>query len=432
MKTSQRLFLLSIVIFLSACNRPTPPAANLPPETVPGPTTKAASTDQGPTRTPFPTFTPAPATASPELPTPVPPTEDPKQERAQNSFPLLQPGQEFNILKIKMVDADTGWSIATGDPGSQHILRTGDGGNTWRDVSPPQPTSPDRRPQQAAAAFFGPESAWVIYTGSELIWSTADAGATWESVQLDFQTLGGALFTVLDRDHVWLFQFLDAGMQKVYTAEYRTADGGQSWVKLLDPYQDASIQAFDKTGAVFHNPQYGWLTRDFRGVQPMIQLDVTEDGGSTWQAIPLPEPTSAEDLFRNCACGLYDPQLTSSEEGTFRVSCSCFQSDAQIINSYYYQTTDGGENWNIQEMPEGKLYHVSSQVLYAVGNEIFRSEDGGNSWTEVKTVFWEGQFSFVNRDLAWAVAYDPEDEEYAMVKTTDGCRSFIEIDPQIR
>ena len=85
----------------------------------------------------------------------------------------------------------------------------------------------------------------------------------------------------------------------------------------------------------------------------------------------------------------------------------------------------------------GDLYFINEQVVYSLhrdyspNREIYRSEDGGASWVEVKTVFWKGQFSFINRDTAWVVVYDWEDDEYALVKTTDGCNSFEIIMPEV-
>ncbi len=91
---------------------------------------------------------------------------------------------------------------------------------------------------------------------------------------------------MLDQNHVWIFQFFDSGMHKVYTSLVQTANGGGNWNLLLDPYQDEDIQSFSKTGAVFITPQHGWLTRNFDGVSPDIYLTKTQDGGKTWNIRP--------------------------------------------------------------------------------------------------------------------------------------------------
>jgi photosystem II stability/assembly factor-like uncharacterized protein len=336
---------------------------------------------------------------------------------------------DITLHEIHMVDEMAGWSIAAADSDVEHILRTSDGGYTWQDVTPPQPQG--EYTTYVYTGFANENTAWVNYIGSNLIWSTHDGGITWGVVPVEFSTIGGAMFSVLDENHAWLFQFLDAGMQKVYTASYRTTDGGGSWIKLLDPYEDISIQGFDKTGAVFVNPNTGWLTRDFRGVQPQVQLNITQDGGFTWDALNIPAPPSSPDIFHTSACGLYDPILMVPQQGSFRLSCVSFENDQRIERNFYYSPDEGHYTWKILDAPSGELYYFSVQDLYAIGREIFRSEDGGESWQMVKTVNWDGQFSFINRDTAWAVAYDREDDEYALVKTTDGCNSFSIIEPEL-
>ena len=431
MKKISRTLLALVFVTLSACNRPAPQPKQLPTETNPPPP-PSITAELEPTPTDFPTLTPTPEESAPQPPTQKPPQQQPSRPRGADTFPLFKAGQEFNILEIKMINLDQGWAAASADPGSKHILRTRDGGQTWRDVSPPQPLSPDSRIPDLETAFTGPDAAVVLYSGSDLIWSTTDGGANWTPIQLEFQTQGGGLLSALDQDQIWLFQFLDAGMQKVYTAVYRSADGGQSWNKLLDPFQDASIQAFDKTGAVFASEQSGWLTRFFRGITPNVVLDLSQDGGQTWTGIPLPPPDPAENIFQDpgVGCGLYQPFLASPDQGHFQLSCQP-HGDTESRQDYLYKTTNGGQNWEILPIPPGDLYTVSPDLLFSAGREIQRSDDGGQTWNPVKSVNWDGSFSFVTRDMGWAVAYDPVDDEYALVKTVDGCQSFEIIRPVI-
>jgi photosystem II stability/assembly factor-like uncharacterized protein len=250
---------------------------------------------------------------------------------------------------------------------------------------------------------------------------------------------GGVLFSILDANHAWAFQFLDAGMSKVYTAVSRTSDGGETWEQILEPYTDISIQGFSKTGVVFINPMVGWLTRDFAGVLPQAHLNTTSDGGVTWEALDIPPPPSKPDMFIDySACGLYEPRLVSPQEGSMRLKCSYDQGDQVVTGEWYYQTIDGGGTWNILDAPGGEIITIDDQILYAIGKnyegerDIFRSEDGGNNWIKVRIVYWSGQFSFIDRDTAWAVAYDNQQGEYALVKTEDGCSSFSEIKPVTR
>lgn len=418
-----RLFLALIFIILTGCNRPTPEPKQLPTKTQEIPHIPPIDTEIPPTQgnTPFPTFTPTIG--------PGPPTEQPWQPPEGDTIPLYSAGKDITLHEIQMIDQLIGWSIAVSDSDTEHILRTEDKGYTWQDVTPPQPFTDMGTKLTVNGAFWDEGIAWVSYNGSDIVWATKDGGVTWQAASLDYETLSGSLFSVQDGNHAWMFQFLDAGMQKVFTVLYRTRDGGVSWEKLLDPYTDASIQGFDKTGAAFINPQYGWLTRNFRGVQPQIELNLTQDGGLTWEALNIPEPPSALEIFNNCACGLYDPDLLSPLEGSTRLSCACYVDDQKTERNYLYRTNDGGETWEIWEAPGGDLVYINDQIIYALSRDIYRSEDGGESWQKVRTVNWDGQFSFIDRDTAWVVAIN--DEEYALVKTSNGCDSFSIIIPEV-
>ena len=55
--------------------------------------------------------------------------------------------------------------------------------------------------------------------------------------------------------------------------------------------------------------------------------------------------------------------------------------------------------------------------------------DGGRSWDFVKTVQWDGQFSFVSDQVGWAVAR--QGEALALVSTTNGGRTWNLLKPSI-
>jgi photosystem II stability/assembly factor-like uncharacterized protein len=421
-----RILLVVFIILLAGCNRPQPEPKQLPTETPLAPQPVPTDTEIPPTQgnTPFPTFTP---TDEPDQPRP--PTEQPWQPPVGDGIPLFPAGTDITLHEIRMINSLQGWSIAVSDSDTEHVLRTEDGGYTWQDVTPPQPLAEIETKLIVNSAFWDEGTAWVVYNGSDIVWATRNGGVSWQAAPVEFETLYGGLFAILDEDHVWLFQFLEGGMQNVYTALNRTSDGGGNWEKLLDPYTDASIQSFDKTGAAFINPQYGWLTRNFRGVAMYVDLDVTMNGGVTWETLEMTPPPSLPDAFSTCACGLYDPDLVSPLEGSTRLSCACYENDQKIQRDYLYRTYDGGGTWEIQETPSGDLFYIDGQILYALGRDIHISEDGGESWQMVRTVNWDGQFSFIDRDTAWIVATNGE--EYALVKTSNGCSSFIEIKPEV-
>ena len=437
MKRISLLILFIILMLLPACNFPAPEQKQLPTTTETASSVPPTNTTlPQPTETWLPTSTVDPlagATSTPSPPAVDISTPDLSDLLAGEPIALLSAGADLTIHEVKMITDQEGWAISRVDPGIDHILVTKDGGSTWQDVTPPQPGLDQRKTLHVSAAFPGLDTAFVYYHGSQMVWTTQDGGLTWSAGAVQFPSRYGALFAALDADHAWVFQFLDAGMSKVYTSLVRTTDGGDSWQTILDPYTDASIQSFDKTGVVFVSPQEGILTRNFRGVAAYVEISLTTDGGKTWENIRIPPPPSQPEILKSasCACGLYDPSADSIEQITARLTCSCFFEEGEVFYNYLYQTSNGGDNWTISPMPEGELYSITDSILFAVSRDIKKSTDGGATWNPVKTVNWDGEFSFINQNLAWGVAYDPQDEEYALVKTTDGCNSFEIIRPQL-
>ena len=430
MPKSFKFITILLVLVLIGCNKPRVEPKNLPDATgVPSEDVNTETSEPDDTEVSQITDTTQPPADTTEAP-PAGPTVDMTQVLDGDLIPLLPAGTEITLLEITMVNAQAGWAIGIADSQTQHIFHTTNGGSVWQDVTPPQPVfTGDGGYTNAEYGVWDADTAWVAFGGAEYIWSTKNTGQTWVAAPIDFMTTYDGLFTVLDEDHAWFFQFLEGGMQKVFTALNRTNNGGDSWELLIDPYSDASIQAFDKTGAVFIGPQYGWLTRDFRGVDPNVRINLTQDGGFTWDSLDIPPPPTLPDVFNQGVGALYDPYLKSHSQGSFRVFTRLLVNDQVVDQDFLYKTNDNGATWDILDIPSGDLYYINEQVLYSISRDIYRSTDGGVAWQLVRSVNWDGQFSFIDQNNAWAVVYN--NGKYALVKTSDGGNSFIEIKPEL-
>jgi len=441
MSKSLKFVTILLVLVLVGCNKPLAEPKDLPADTaVPTEDVKTETSQPVDTEVSHITDTPEPPTATIQ-PEPVRPTVNMTQVLEGDVIPLLPAGTEISLLEITMVNHQAGWAIGIADSKTQHIFHTTDGGVTWQDITPPQPVitadggfASDDGFTNIEYGIWDKDTAWVAFGGTEHIWNTDNAGQTWQAAPVEYMTKHDGMFTVLDEDHAWFFQFLEAGMQKVFTAVNRTSDGGNSWELLLEPHSDITIQGFDKTGVEFINPNYGWLTRDYRGVDPKVRLNLTQDGGFTWESVEIPPPPGLPDVFNQGVGALYDPKVKSTGKGTFRVFTRQFNNGDMIDKDFLYKTDDNGASWNIMDMPSGDLYYINDQVYYSISRDIHRSIDGGVSWQLIKSVNWDGQFSFVDPDTAWVIASDLSDwenPEYALVKTTDGGNSFVEIKPDL-
>ncbi len=354
-------------------------------------------------------------------------------------------GQELVIHRLQMFDPQAGWATGGLAGSNDHIFTTRDGGNTWFDVTPPQPGLPDTL--EVSAFFLNASTAWATFAGatmdiflppSPVVWLTSDAGQTWQASQmLDMSGLDQSINPTLyfaDAQHGWLLTHVGVGMSHDYVNLYRTIDGGLTWDRLLDPYTDGQIQGCGKTGFLFLDSQVGWLTGDCWGVMSGVFLARTEDGGTTWTFVDLPAPADQPLLYDAntwAACGGYDLHFFDSQRAVLGVHCTMYSQDSPdpTFAYYMYTTQDGGTTWNSQPYPGEALLFVSPQNGWALGREIYQTANGGMTWNKVNDVHWDARFDFISPRLGWAASYT--ETEYALVATTDGGAHWFMLDPVI-
>jgi photosystem II stability/assembly factor-like uncharacterized protein len=439
---------------------PAPPTATTtacPPDDPRYPCETPASSPAGPTArvsaSPSPMPPAATLAASPTAPASTPETGGP----AINPIAHLAAGQPVTVTAIHMLDAATGWAVAAGGAGDpdDHLLRTTDGGATWRDVTPPENNDPAAPLGKGATTFFlDANTAWAAYydrtaapvTAPPVIWRTADAGETWTpsrplaAQDASFYSPSDLVF--VDSRNGWLLAHVDAGMMHDYVYGFATTDGGQAWEKIVDPFMDNLPMSCGKTGMAFVDARTGWVTGDCQGVQPGAPyLQKTVDGGPTWKPVELPPPTDQPDLFTrdDVGCGTYSLTTFSPQSAVLVVKCLFFGVDPLRTDNFLYATTDGGKTWRSGSSPASAVTFVNPDTGWALTaatsndptapRDLYQTQDGGQTWTKIKTVNWDGQLSFITNQEGWAVA--KAGDAAALVHTTDGGKTWKEVKPQI-
>jgi photosystem II stability/assembly factor-like uncharacterized protein len=428
-----KVLVLTLVLLMAAC---VPAVTAEPTQTVtliptqkPNPTPSATLTG-----TDTPPILPAPYSLTPTLTSPA--------------MAHFVPGQKIDIRYIDMVDVNQGWGIGGLNKASDHVFRTQDGGQTWRDVTPPQPAPDASATNTALGYFLNAATAWVANGPSPesggmppfiQVWKTIDGGGTWSYSSIDTSVVSGETFSpyflnFADTQHGWLMVYLGAGMMHAYVALFMTIDGGATWTDILDPLTVNDIQSFPKTGMIFVDPQTGWLTRDAQGVDPTPHIFRTTDSGVTWTRLDLPTPAEVPNLYVSYACGSYSPNAFSALSVTVTMKCLDLAT-YKIEKDYVYFTSDGGITWQTYPLPAdyslGKgLYFFSPQSGLALGRKIYKTTDGGQTWKFIQQVSWDGQFSFVSMDLGWAYVFNDQGEN-ALVKTINGGETWTMLNPVV-
>jgi len=243
-----------------------------------------------------------------------------------------------------------------------------------------QRQSLDRAASIRGLSVVDEQVAWL--SGSlNTIARTTDGGQSW-------QLLPAPASDSLDFRDIEAFDSLRAVVMSagpgLQSQVYRTEDGGQSWeLKLLNPDTAGFFN-----GIAFWDAQHGLLTGD--PVDGKLLIMTTGDGGRSWQRIPpaaIPPVDSMEYGFAASGSHISTAADSLAWIGTGGRSARVFRS------------TDGGRSWSVTATPmiSGdpstgifSIAFLNNQQGIAVGGDytrptlvndnIMSSSDGGRSW----------------------------------------------------
>ena len=415
-KTIIPILLMLILFILAGCSTSVPV---IPASSTPSPIP--------PTQTVPPSATPIPPTVTPTS-TPLPPTPTATPVNAIQHFPS---GQEFTVTSINMMDANVGWATGGLENVGDHVLRTSDGGTTWADLTPPEEAAPSDDRKTATGFFQDAQTGWVIFSLTSgitplqsVVWRTQDGGLSWQASQpLDLTNLTEFYYPdylqFADSRNGWVMVHVGAGMNHDYYALFRSQDGGVSWSRIQDPYNDSSgTMSCSKTDLLFTDASHGWLTGDCHGVAPGVQLFKSSDGGLTWETVTLVDPAGSPGMFStfDAACGAYDLFFFSNELGHLGVRCSFYDQDPITYQYFIYTTLDGGSTWVSSTYPGETLYFFSANTGWAFSTKVQLTTDGGLTWKAVSNISWtvksswtqSAEVDFISEQIGWGVARGTE------------------------
>ncbi len=344
-----------------------------------------------PTPTELPTVTSLPPTSTIE----VPPTETPTEPVPEpGTTQLLQP---VTIQQIHITEGGNGFAVGSAMDEQKRLLRTDDGGYSWLDITPFEPTAADDLFQyDIAVGFFGSDHIWIlpspvdvsIEDGAVVMYSI-DGGSTFQlSNPLDLTGLVESFYIgqiyFVDESHGWLLAHVGAGMNHDYLALYRTSDGGVNWQRILDPMSsdESGIHSCNKDGVFFTDDAHGWMTGTCNGVAPGVLLFKTTDGGTTWEKVALPDPDGHTELFiaEDSVCGSMQPRLDTAGDFHISVTCRLYITDQAQPVYFDYQYIPDEDGWISRPYPGGAVVYLDESNRMAVGEEWQFSDDGGEEW----------------------------------------------------
>ncbi|MFT4737507.1 MAG: photosystem II stability/assembly factor-like uncharacterized protein [Cyclobacteriaceae bacterium] len=302
---------------------------------------------------------------------------------------------------------------------------------------------------RAIAIAGEPGNPMVTYIGAASggLWKTADGGINWSPItdSLSVSSVGAIALAPSDPSQVWMGTgetFVIRPAHAMGDGIYKSEDAGKTW----------EHKGLDKTGrigrVIVHptNPDiiYAAALGHTYGPQQERGIYRTKDGGTTWeQVLFVDEGTGASDLTIDPT----NPDILYAAMWSININSWGLRSGG--LGGGIYKSTDGGDSWTPmkenglpggEKRPVGKtaiaLSHGSPNVVYALfeinSPELWKSEDSGASWKLMS------QDHTMNERAPYytriAVAPDNPDEVYFMSvrfsKSEDGGKTLMKNPPR--
>jgi photosystem II stability/assembly factor-like uncharacterized protein len=307
----------------------------------------------------------------------------------------------------------------------------------WRCIGP-------FRGGRVVAVAGDPSEPAVFYFGAVAggVWKTNDAGSYWECVSDGyFNTASVGALAVAESEPNVIYAGTGETTIRIDVSHgdgvYKSTDAGHSWthVGLEDTRHIAKIRIHPQ------NPDLVYVAALGHAFGPNKQRGVfrSKDGGKTWEQV----------LFRSEKAGAIDLTIDRRNPRILYAAIwQAYRNFHQICSggpdSSIYRSTDGGDTWtDISEhrgLPQGikgkiglatspaKSGRVWALIEHKDGG-LFRSDDYGQTWEKVS-----------GRDILWTRAWyaihivaDTQDPDTVYImnldlwKSTDGGRNFNQI-----
>ena len=361
-----------------------------------------------------------------------------------------------NIQEIAMIDGGIGWGIGQIPGGKDKlVLRTTNGAEHWKNVSPSQAIYENAEiVSDVAACFRDAEHAWVIFRDAEnfnpemgiKVWYTADGGITWEFADLPLKGYTIQRFTdpkisFLDNQTGWIFARIGQVDEREFIGLYTTHDGGKSWTPMVTTGTANLPSNTRKNGAVFRDTLEGWVTGENSMNAPGTVLWHTFDGGNTWYEQLFPEPWGYNipaGLLSDPSikCSLDVPKFVDFQYQYAWTVLRCQGGSLSEPVSVLYWTYDRMSTWKTLALPkaEGDIsFYGIEYGWYAIQNDpgsdypfqILFTEDGGTNWRTASQLAWDSRLQFITPSIGYAIV--TYNGQLALVRTANSGFNWEQI-----
>ncbi|MDQ7054737.1 MAG: hypothetical protein Q9P14_18285 [candidate division KSB1 bacterium] len=286
----------------------------------------------------------------------------------------------------------------------------------------------------------------IVASASGGVWKSTNAGITWQPIfdHYGSASIGDIALFQKNPDIIWVGTGEANNRNSVAWGDgiYKSTDGGKTFqnMGLRDTYQIARIVLHPDDPNIVYVAAIGYLW-GYIGDRGLFK---TTDGGKTWTKLTNGLPNDGKT-------GAIDLVMDPTDPNTLYVAFyqrlrRPYRFDSGGPNGGIFKTTDGGNTWRkltngLPEGPTGRIglaiYRQNPKILMAIiehgfqpreddpdyydmsklGTGIYRSEDGGETWTYVNR--------YNNRPFYYSqIRINPLDDQRVYVLTTTFRYSF--------
>lgn len=319
----------------------------------------------------------------------------------------------------------------------------------WTSLGPETWTSTSYNPGNGRVNVIveDPLDPSIIYAGTPSggLWRSQDGGASWTALFDDLPSLGvsGIAIDPTDTDIIYIATGDGDGADTYSLGVLKSTDGGTTWNTTgldWDLTQSRTTRAlrmspFDPQVLLCATSNGLWRTADggttwtmvasgaFRDVEFKTnsasvvyactdQFYRSTDGGLSFDPITAGLPSAGDVNRMSVAVTPADPErvyvLTGREddsgfEGLYRSmdGGTTFTLRSSSPNIFTYSETgngSGGQSWYDMALTADP---ANADVIYAGGINVWRSSNGGNSWTIRSHWTWPSQIGYTHADIHW-------------------------------